>query len=124
MWRGVVKGLVEYIQFNIISATLTTNWFNTIPQYMVVLGFILLMSIVLLLFYRTYRKYNSIDNHTNKKYNNGNKQKTTDTNSLNTYKEDKKEYEKDVSDLGIMTMPDTKTIVKITDKFIELKKRK
>lgn len=120
----MVKGLVEYIQFNIISATLTTNWFNTIPQYMVVLGFILLMSIILLLFYRTYRKYNSIDNHTNKKYNDGNRQKTTDTKSLNTYKEDKKEYEKDVSDLGIMTMPNTKTIVKITDKFIELKKRK
>ena len=90
----MVKGLVECIQFNTHSVILATNLFKTIPQYVIIsvigLSFLFIIGLFSLLFYYIYRKFNSIDNHTNKKYN----KSKEDDNSSKTYKEDKKRIQK------------------------------
>ena len=122
----MVKGLVECIQFNTHSVILATNLFKTIPQYVIIsvigLSFLFIIGLFSLLFYYIYiyRKFNSIDNHTNKKYN----KSKEDDNSSKTYKEDKKEYKKDVSELEAKVMPDGQTAINVIDKVIEFKNKK
>lgn len=120
----MVKGLIECIQFNINSMVLATSLFNSLPQYVIVsviiLCFLIILGLFILLFYYIYRKFNSIDNHTNRKYDNENH---TNEN-LNTYKEDKNEYKNDVSELEAKVLPDGKTAANFIDKVIEFKKKK
>lgn len=116
----MVKGLVEYTQFNMNFTILTASLINTLPNYVIisfiVFCFILLIGILGLIFYALRRKYDSIDNHTNRKYS----QKDNDP---NVYKEDKKEYKQDVSDLGVKILPDGQTIIDFADKIAEFKKK-
>lgn len=116
----MVKRFAEYLKFNMNFAVLTASFFNEVPEYVIKSIIILCFLLVVWLFYYTYRKYKSIDNHTNKKYKNSN---SYDDNS-NTYAKDKKEYKKDVSELGANTLPNGQTIVTIADKIIELRKKK
>lgn len=64
------------------------------------------------------RKFDSIDNFTDKN-NSDNNDKPP-----NTYKETRKKYKKNVSELEAHIMPDEQTVVNIVDKINELKKKK
>lgn len=123
-WRDVVKGLVEYIQFNISSVILTISLLESMPQYVIIsviiLCFLIVIGLLILFFYYIYRKFNSIDNHINKKYGDENHNKD----NSNTYKKDKKEYKKNVCELEAKILPDGQTAVEIIDKVIEFKKKK
>jgi hypothetical protein len=121
--RGVVKGFVTYIQFNNNSTALATCLFDTIPQYVVisliVLVFVIVLGFLGIIFYYIYRKFNSIDMHTAGKYQNNYNNKP----SPNTYKMDKTEFKKDVSDLDAKILPDEQTAVDAMNKIIELKNK-
>lgn len=120
----MVKGLVECIQFNMNSIVLATSLFNLMPQYVIISAivfcFFIILGLFTLLFYYIYRKFNSIDNHTNKKYDD----KNHNRDNSNTYKEDKKEYKNDVSELEAKVLPDGQTAANFVDKLIEFKKKK
>lgn len=79
----------------------------------IIIYIIVILSFVAILYYIK-RKFDSIDKHTDKKYQN--------KNILNTYKEDRKEYKKDITDLEAKIMPDTQTVINIVDKINDLKK--
>lgn len=122
----MVKRFVVYVQFNSIFTVLTTSMIETTPQYIIIaiiiLAFIFLLGVLGIIFYYIHRKYKSIDNHTNKKYqnySNSDENKKTDT-----YKEDIKSYKNDVSDLGANTLPDSQTVVNMANKIVEFVKRK
>lgn len=119
----MIKKFVCYIQFNNIFPVLTTSLFETTPQYviiaLIVLIFIIVIGLFGTVFYYIYRKHNSIDNHTNKKY-----QKDNDNKEPDTYKIDRESYKKDVSDLGAKILPDGQTIVNMAAKIIGLKEKK
>ena len=121
MWREVVKGFVGYLKFNLYNTALATNLFKTIPSYIfisiIVFCFLLLIGIFAFAFYYTYRKFKAIDNHTNRKYSNRNKDENI-TNP-NTYKEDMKEYEQDVDGLDAKIVPDGQTVSNAADKVVE-----
>lgn len=120
----MVKRVVERIQFNIVFTVLATNGFTQIPNYVVIsaiiLCFLVIIGILLLIFYYIRRKFNSIDNHTNKKYMHEN----YNDKDPNTYKQDKKELEKDISELEAKILPDGQNVANIADKIIEFKKKK
>lgn len=127
----MVKGLVEFIQFNICSTALTTSLFETVPQYVIVsiiiLVFIIVIGIMIaihrligIIKYYINRKFTSIDKHTDRKYQNIHNNNET----ANTYKEDKKEYQKDVSELEAKIMPDGQTASGAVGKIIEFVKKK
>lgn len=113
-------------QFNSIPIILTTGLSETTPQYVVitllVLAFVIVLGIFGIAFFYIHRKYKSIDNHTDKKYSLNNDK--DGNNITNTYKEDKKSYKKDVSDLGANTLPDGQTIVSIVGKIVPFIKKK
>lgn len=114
------------VRFNNIPIILTTGLTITPPQYVTILDAILKYIVVLgvlgIVFYYIYRKYKSIDNYINRKYpmsNNGDS-----NNKADTYKDEKKSYKEEVSDLGANTLPDAQTIVNIAGKVIEFMKPK
>lgn len=125
----MVKGLIQVIQFNICSATLTTNLLNTMPQYIVV--FVMIIAIIIIIgsfftihkFFATInyyikRKFDSIDKYTDKNGSDNNDKPP------NTYKETRKKYKKNISDLEAHIVPDEQTVVNIVDKINELRKKK
>lgn len=125
----MVKRFVECKQFNICSTTLTTDLLNTMPSYIIFFVMILALIIIIGLFitinkffstvnYYIKRKFDSIDNFTDKN-NSDNNDKPP-----NTYKETRKKYKKNVSELEAHIMPDEQTVVNIVDKINELKKKK
>jgi len=63
----VIEGVVEYLQFNTASNILIIISFNDIPTCVIMSVIALCYLIIIWLFYCTYRKYNAIDNHINKK---------------------------------------------------------
>ncbi|MBD5535637.1 MAG: hypothetical protein HDQ99_08300 [Lachnospiraceae bacterium] len=116
----MVKRVAEYTQFNIYSTILTTSLFNTVPQYVIILLFILAFIAVIgllgIIIYYVYRKFNSIDKYIDK-----DKQ---DNENSNTYKELKKKYKKDVSELEAKTMPDGQTVITMAEWIRGLKNKK
>ena len=125
----MVKGFVEYLQFNIISTTLTANLLNSVPLYIVIFMMILTIIILVGMFiiickffatinYYIKRKFDSIDKYTDKNNSESN-DKPPDT-----YKETKKKYKKGVSDIEAHIVPDGQTVISIVDKINELKKKK
>lgn len=115
--RSVVKGFVEYLQFKIESAILTDNLINAIPQYVIISAIVFLFFVVLgifiLTFYYINRKFDSIDIHIRKKYNND-----------NTYKEDKEELKKDIDGLDAKILPDSQKIINFADRAFGLINKK
>lgn len=99
---------------------LTTSVSETSSQLIIVSSIILMYVVVLgilaIIFYNIYRKYNSIDNHTNRKYSKNND--IDSCNKIDTYKDDKKSFKEDVSNLGVGTLPDCQDIVSIAGKII------
>ncbi len=124
----MVKRFVECIQFNICSTVLATSLFEILPQWVIItLLFIIAFVIVIALLglyrlirYYIQRKFDSIDKHTDKKYQNG----SNNDQIQNTYKYDKKEYQKDVSELEAKVMPDGQTVSNTVGKIIEFVKNK
>lgn len=125
----MVKGLVELIQFNVYSTALTTNLLSTIPQYIIVFLMVLISLFIIGIFFIIYkiiatiryyikRKYDSIDNYTNKNSSDNFNEQTA------TYKEIKKRYKKDASELEAHIMPDGQNIINVVDKINELRKKK
>lgn len=112
--------------FNSKPIILTTELIETEPTFVaisdIILEFIIVIGVLIILFYSIRRKFNSIDNHTNKKYSQNNN--THHNKNISTYKDDMKSYKKDATDLGVYTLPDGQTIVNITGKIIEFIKRK
>lgn len=93
------------------------------PTYVVVSAIVLVFLFVIGVFgtaiYYIYRKYKSIDNHTNKKYSNG-----KENDEAKTYKDDKKSFKKEIADLGANTLPDSQTIGDMMGKILPFIKRK
>lgn len=117
----MVEGVVEYIEFKICSIILTTGLFSEIPSYVIesvfALCFLLLIGTFLLIYYALYRKYNTINKYLKWKY-------KKDNANMDTYKEEKSDYEKEVSDLGAELLPNKQTIINIMDKIGELRDEK
>ncbi len=121
--RDVVEGVVEYIQFNICSTILTTGVFDII-SCIVVFTFIFLISIIGSSVYYIHRKYKSIDYHTKMKYSNNDSIDVYDKdNNINTYKDDLKEYKKDIYELDANILPDKHTVINLVDIIKELKQK-
>lgn len=125
----MVKGLVEYLQFNIIAAALTANLLNSVPLYIVIFVMILVIIILIGIFiiickffaiikYYIERKFDSIDKYTTKNNSDSNDKPP------NTYKETRKKYKKDVSGLEAHIVPDKQTVISIVDEINELRKKK
>lgn len=111
------------------STGLSNNLFSSVPQYVVISFIVLVFLITIGIFAFLYRlldiikyyiekKFNSINNHTNKSSKNNNFKPP------DTYKETKRKYNKDVSELEAKIMPDKQTLVNTVDRFIEYKNRK
>lgn len=118
----MVKGFVEYKQFYIVSTALDTSLFQTTPSYVIIAAIVLIFIVVLgllgIIAYYIYRKFNSIDIHTNKKYQDHNKDDKEDT-----YKDDKEELKKDVSELEAQLLPGGQAVINLVDIIKELKKK-
>ena len=130
----MVKGLVEYTHFGSYSAILSCSLFDTIPRYVIILLIVLSMVlayIIVICFYKIIskaidvirfyieKKFDVLEKFIKEKY------KDNDNGSrkhLNTYKDDKKELDKDMSELDMKIIPGKQTITNIVDKIKNLKK--
>lgn len=114
--KGVVIRFVHYVQLNVCSTILTTGLFERTPQYviisLIVLLYILVIGILVLFFYYIYKKFKSIDNHTDKKYHSKN-------DCLDTYRRDKKGYDKDIIELNAKILPEKNFLISLLGKLVD-----
>ena len=125
----MVKGFVEHLQFNIISTTLTANLLNSMPQYIVVFVMILALIAIIGLFFTIYKLFATINYYIKRKFDSIDKYTAKNSSDDNdkpprTYKEIRRKFKKDISELGTNALPDGETVIKMVDKINELRKKK
>ena len=119
--KEVITGIPGGIQYTICFATSTMNLFDIVPTYVIVsaivLAFIIVIGTFFIIFYCNRERNHLILMYLYLVYinnnNGGDGDKGDNMKKVTTFKEYKKQYDTDVSNLGVNIVPDKQTIKEI-----------